>query len=58
MSASRYSRLQKATALVPLALLSAAWTVNVTGLTQSSATASGPRYDDAFSLPDGKSVPA
>ncbi|HEY9352470.1 MAG TPA: lytic murein transglycosylase [Nocardioides sp.] len=58
MSASRYSRLQKATALVPLALLSAAWTVNVTGLTQSSATASGPRYDDAFSLPDGTSVPA
>ncbi|MDQ4112878.1 MAG: lytic transglycosylase domain-containing protein [Actinomycetota bacterium] len=58
MSASRYSRLQKATALVPLALLSAAWTVNVTGLTQSSATASGTRYDDAFSLPDGTSVPA
>jgi membrane-bound lytic murein transglycosylase B len=58
MSASRYSRLQKATALVPLAVLSAAWTVNVTGLTQSSATASGVRYDDAFSLPDGTSVPA
>ena len=58
MSASRYSRLQKATALVPLAVLSAAWTVNVTGLTQSSATASGTRYDDAFSLPDGTSVPA
>lgn len=58
MSASRYNRLQKATALVPLALLSAAWTVNVTGLTQSSATASGTRYDDAFSLPDGTSVPA
>ncbi|MBC7275367.1 lytic murein transglycosylase [Nocardioides sp.] len=59
MSATRYSRLQKATALVPLALLSAAWTVNVTGLTQSSATASGPAsYDDAFSLPDGTSVPS
>ncbi|TQL70657.1 transglycosylase protein with SLT domain [Nocardioides albertanoniae] len=58
MSASRYSRLQKATALVPLALLSAAWTVNVTGLTQSSATASGTTYNDAFSLPDGTSVPA
>jgi membrane-bound lytic murein transglycosylase B len=58
MSATRYNRLQKATALVPLALLSAAWTVNVTGLTQSSATASGTRYDDAFSLPDGTSVPA
>ncbi|MGH3352348.1 MAG: lytic transglycosylase domain-containing protein [Nocardioides sp.] len=58
MSATRYSRLQKATALVPLALLSAAWTVNVTGLTQSSATASGTSYDDAFSLPDGTSVPA
>ncbi|MEI7055979.1 lytic murein transglycosylase [Nocardioides sp. CCNWLW239] len=59
MSATRYNRLQKATALVPLALLSAAWTVNVTGLTQSSATASGPAsYDDAFSLPDGTSVPA
>ncbi|MFJ9393106.1 lytic transglycosylase domain-containing protein [Nocardioides sp. NPDC101246] len=57
MSATRYNRLQKATALVPLALLSAAWTVNVTGLTQSSATASGTRYDDAFSLPDGTSVP-
>ncbi|NGN95088.1 hypothetical protein G5C66_20410 [Nocardioides sp. KC13] len=59
MSASRYNRLQKATALVPLALLSAAWTVNVTGLTQSSATASGTTsYDDAFSLPDGTSVPS
>ncbi|OIJ25309.1 lytic transglycosylase domain-containing protein [Nocardioides luteus] len=58
MSATRYNRLQKATALVPLALLSAAWTVNVTGLTQSSATASGTRYDDAFSLPDGTSVPS
>ncbi len=58
MSATRYNRLQKATALVPLALLSAAWTVNVTGLTQSSATASGTSYDDAFSLPDGTSVPS
>ncbi|MER7558389.1 lytic murein transglycosylase [Nocardioides sp. NPDC126508] len=58
MSATRYNRLQKATALVPLALLSAAWTVNVTGLTQSSANASGTSYDDAFSLPDGTSVPS
>ncbi|HET7735630.1 MAG TPA: lytic murein transglycosylase [Nocardioidaceae bacterium] len=43
---------QKATALVPLALLSGAWTVS---LAVSNATASG---DEETKLPDGSSLPA
>jgi len=56
MSASRFGRVHKATALVPLAVLSAAWTVNVTGLTQTSAVASESR--PPVSLPDGTSLPS
>ena len=58
MTATRFSRLQKATALVPLALLSAAWTVNVTGLTQSSALASDTTPSTPASLPDGTTIPS
>ena len=65
MSATRYNRFQKTTALVPIVVLSTMWTVNVTGLTQSSATASGTGYEDAFSVSDssgpdlhGASVPS
>ncbi len=50
MSAPRFGKIQKATALVPLALLSTAWTASlagVGGLTSASDT----------SLPDGSQVP-
>ena len=50
MSAPRFGKIQKATALVPLALLSTAWTANlagVGGLASASDT----------SLPDGTQVP-
>lgn len=56
---SSHSRLAKATALVPLAVLSAAWTVNVTGLGGTNAVASGdtaPAADRAV-LPDGTPLP-
>ena len=44
MSTPRFGRVQKATALVPLALLSGAWTAS---LAVSSATASRPRRPQA-----------
>ncbi|HEX5087725.1 MAG TPA: lytic murein transglycosylase [Nocardioides sp.] len=55
MSAERFGRLHKATALVPLALLSAAWTANLLGVSTPTAAA-GERPDPT--LPDGSSVPA
>ena len=55
MSAKRFGRLHKATALVPMALLSAAWTANLLGVNVSTASA-GERPDPT--LPDGTSVPA
>ena len=55
MSAKRLSRLHKATALVPMALLSAAWTANLLGVNAPVASA-GERPDPT--LPDGTSVPA
>ncbi len=55
MSAPRLSRLQKASALVPLALLSAAWTASIAGAGVSSASADG---DPNSTLPDGSSVPS
>jgi membrane-bound lytic murein transglycosylase B len=53
MTATRQGRLRKAAALVPLALLSAAWTVSIstTGAPQASA-------GDKPTLPDGSTVPA
>ncbi|MFT4082790.1 MAG: hypothetical protein QM638_09400, partial [Nocardioides sp.] len=57
MSAPRFSRLQKATALVPLAVLSVAWTVNVAGLTESTASASSGTPTGTATLPDGTTVP-
>ncbi|MEO7627346.1 MAG: hypothetical protein ABIS91_13875, partial [Nocardioides sp.] len=48
-----FSRLHKATAIVPLALLSAAWTASLTGIGVGSAVA-----DEApGTLPDGSTVP-
>jgi membrane-bound lytic murein transglycosylase B len=55
MSAKRFGRLHKATALVPMALLSAAWTANLVGVNAQTAAA-GERPDPT--LPDGSSVPA
>jgi hypothetical protein len=55
MSAKRFGRLHKATALVPMALLSAAWTANLLGVNASIASA-GERPDPT--LPDGTTVPA
>jgi membrane-bound lytic murein transglycosylase B len=54
MSAKRFGRLHKATALVPLALLSAAWTASLAGVNAPLAAA-GQRSDPT--LPDGTSVP-
>jgi membrane-bound lytic murein transglycosylase B len=55
MSAKRFGRLHRATALVPMALLSAAWTANLIGVNAPTASA-GERPDPT--LPDGSSVPA
>ncbi len=55
MSAKRFSRLHKATALVPMALLSAAWTASLLGVNAPLASA-GVQPDPT--LPDGTSVPA
>ncbi len=51
---ARFGRMQKATALVPLALLSAAWTVSISSVGGGSAGAADPDTR----LPDGTSVPA
>jgi hypothetical protein len=55
MSAKRFGRLHKATALVPMALLSAAWTASLLGVNPPTASA-GARPDPT--LPDGSTVPA
>ena len=54
MSAPRFGRLQKATALVPLALLSIAWTASLAGVGATSATAG---EELSRTLPDGTSIP-
>jgi membrane-bound lytic murein transglycosylase B len=51
----RFGRMQKASALVPLALLSAAWTASLTGLSTGSAVATG---SGDQRLPDGSVVPS
>ena len=53
MTTSRFGRIQKTTALVPLALLSAAWTASIAGVGASTASAD----ESAATLPDGTSVP-
>ena len=55
-SGARFGRGQKAMALVPLALLSAAWTASIAGAGASTATASAETQPDA-TLPDGSTVP-
>ena len=56
MSASRFGRIQRATALVPLALLSAAATASLAGVGVQTVSAQGPTSAPT-SLPDGTSVP-
>lgn len=53
MSAMLKGRKSKAASLVPLALLSAAWTASLVGVDTASAT----RADATPTLPDGSSVP-
>ena len=53
MSGTRTGRIKKAAVLVPLALLSAAWTVNAVGVGSGPASA-----DSSTTLPDGTVVPA
>ncbi|WP_269211148.1 lytic transglycosylase domain-containing protein [Nocardioides sp. cx-169] len=55
MSAKRFGRLQKATAILPLALLSAAWTASLAGV--GPTTVSATTSQEGESLPDGTSVP-
>ncbi|WP_122816226.1 lytic transglycosylase domain-containing protein [Nocardioides pantholopis] len=57
MSANRFGRAQKATALVPLALLSAAWTASLAGVGSATTSVSAPAPAVAEGLPDGTSVP-
>ncbi|MQW74472.1 hypothetical protein GHK92_01140 [Nocardioides sp. dk4132] len=58
MSATRLSRVQKATALVPLALLSAAWTASLAGAGAGATLASSSSDPGSPArLPDGTSVP-
>ncbi|WP_203337200.1 lytic transglycosylase domain-containing protein [Nocardioides limicola] len=54
MTASRFSRTQKATALLPLALLSTAWTASLAGFGAMGTVAAA---SDSSLLPDGTSVP-
>jgi hypothetical protein len=54
MTATRFGRLQKATALVPLALLSVAWTASLAGVGVSTASAD---EQPGATLPDGTSLP-
>lgn len=57
MSRKRLGRLQRAATIVPLALLSAAWTASVAGIGGVSPVASASQEPDG-SLPDGTSVPS
>jgi membrane-bound lytic murein transglycosylase B len=55
MSHKSLTTWQKATALVPLALLSGAWTMSLT--TTSSASPAAPERNGTTTLPDGTTVP-
>ncbi len=54
MSTARFGRGQKAMALVPLAVLSAAWTASIAGVGSSTASA---ETQPETRLPDGSTVP-
>lgn len=55
MTKKRLGRTQKAMALVPLALLSTAWTANLAGV---SGTATASASEERTVLPDGTTVPS
>jgi membrane-bound lytic murein transglycosylase B len=57
MSERRNGRLRKATALVPLALLSAAFTASVAGANAPSVVTAGAQHAADTTLPDGTAVP-
>ncbi len=57
MSTKRFGRIQKAAAVVPLALLSAAWTASLAGVGAAPAVVSSQEGGDE-TLPDGTSVPS
>ncbi|UMG93849.1 lytic murein transglycosylase [Nocardioides sp. TF02-7] len=57
MSRKRLGRLQRAATIVPLALLSAAWTASVAGIGGVPTVASAEEQQPETSLPDGTSVP-
>src|SRR5690349_2096978 len=57
MSTKRFGRIQKAAAIVPLALLSAAWTASLAGVGAAPAAVSSQEGQDD-TLPDGSSVPS
>ena len=54
MTTSRFGRIQRATALVPLVMLSAAWTASVAGVGVTTASA---EQKLPTTLPDGTTVP-
>lgn len=58
MSATRLGRIQKATTILPLVLLSAAWTVSLTGLGPTAATSAAGSLAPEVSLPGGATVPS
>ncbi len=55
MSEARFGRLQKAATLVPLALLSAAWSISIVSVDLNGSTATS--ADGGGTLPDGSTVP-
>src|SRR5919107_2900911 len=55
MSEARFGRLQKAATLVPLALLSAAWSISIVSVDLTGSTATS--ADGGGTLPDGSTVP-
>lgn len=57
MSAKRFGRVQKMTAVVPLALLSAAWTASLTGVGPTTALSATTTQTPGV-LPGGATVPA
>ncbi|WP_193612922.1 lytic transglycosylase domain-containing protein [Nocardioides lijunqiniae] len=56
MSAKRFGRAQKVATILPLALLSAAWTASLAGIGPATVSASSSAPEVA-ALPDGTSVP-
>src|SRR6476646_11339230 len=57
MSTPRFGRIQKASALLPLAALSVAWTASLAGVGVTTTAASADENPPQV-LPDGTSVPA